>query len=236
MRERPILFKDAMVKAILEGRKTQTRRIINPQPALRLQPMRSLTDDEVYWCHEDGRTEGAGTLEYSDGSIRDLNTMKVKSWKCPYASRTVERLWVRESYSYITKAENEQFDRRHPDGYPVSMLYRADSVWDGMTKGDFPFNWSNSMFMPRWASRILLEVSEVRTQRLQDISYIEIRAEGVGCPEHDFPSGFCMSECRSLRATFRSLWESIHGKGSWDENPWLWVIRFHKLNTDKETT
>jgi len=104
--------------------------------------------------------------------------------------------------------------------------------------------------MPRWASRITLEITELRVQRLQEISWIDIRAESVSCPEHDFHSGFCASECSSLRSAFVALWDSINGKPramldddgnpvlddnerpimhppkSWASNPWVWAISF----------
>jgi hypothetical protein len=176
MKERPILFSGPMVRAILDGSKTQTRRTFK------------------------------GTTEH-----RSI---------CPYGAPG-DRLWVRETFA------------QGVEGCPGGISYRADHF---DPKGDgpaHPMKWRPSIFMPRASSRILLEITDVRVQRLQEISDEDARAEGVsdgGClscgnPE---PCG-CGNPQPDARDGFAWLWQSIHGRASWDANAWVWAITFQRL-------
>lgn len=198
MKERPILFSGPMVRAILEGRKTQTRRVVKPQP----------TDD------------GHGPKWYSgfDNVPGTIETNFPMPIHCPYG-QPGDRLWVRETW-----AQHPEFTHRSSGG----CLYRADRGGDyqGAAQGDFC--WRPSIHMPRWASRITLEITGARVERLQDISEEDAKAEGIQwgmpCGYLDTGTSDCSSKCK-----FKSLWESINGPGSWDANPWVWVIEFKKL-------
>lgn len=170
MRERPILFSAPMVRAILGGRKTQTRRIIKNR------------------------------------TVPDVGG-------CPYGEPG-ERLWVRET-----------FLNNALDGYPPVWFYRADS-------DDKPEdrNWKPSIFMPRAASRITLEITNNRFERLQDISEADTNAEGVTIQQDaKIASAFIEGKQTPAQLEYFALWESINGKGSWALNPWVWVIEFKKL-------
>jgi hypothetical protein len=189
MKERPILFSAPMVRAILDGRKTQTRRKIKPGD----------------WSVE------AHTMEtdwpYLPHYLTDGAAVPVK---CPYGNPG-DRLWVRETWA------NERDGTGCPDD--TGILYRAtDPGWDDEDTG---LRWRPSIFMPRRASRITLEITDVRVQRLQDISDDDSRAEGYD-RSHAFP-----------REWFALLWESINGTGSWAANPWVWAITFRKLGADQ---
>lgn len=164
MRERPILFSAPMVRAIIRGHKTQTRRIIN------------------------------------------LNAYNVHPADCAYGQRG-DRLWVRETFAFAS----------HNYAVPV---YRADFN----EREGTPYRWKPSIYMPRAVSRITLEIIKIGVERLQSISENDARAEGTPdfrTPENDL----AMKDC------FRSLWESINGKGSWRKNPWVWVVRFKRIDS-----
>ncbi len=204
VKERPILFSGEMVRAILAGNKTQTRRVVKPQP-------KSL-------CV--GHCPATKPCFTHDG----LHCMP--SEYCPYG-RVGDRLWVRETWKVglVGDATVLDFAAGGYDllDYPVS--FGAFEQYE--SKG-----WRPSIHMPRWASRITLEITGVRVERLQDITWADIRYEGVECPLHDFPGGLCVGECRELRQAFRNLWDSINGKSpgkTWDDNPWVWVIEFKKV-------
>lgn len=198
MKERPILFSGPMVKAILDGRKTQTRRVIKPQPSI----------SGPYEGFLYGRTFG---------------------YTCPYGSKG-EALWVRETWRYD----------RETDYKPIA--YRAD----GQIASE---KWKPSIFMPRWASRITLEITDVRVERVKDISPHNALAEGIrqiskdagltwkygisdndGYPGHDNHGWPWKDFRRSPVEAFKKLWDSINGKKyPWESNPWVWVIEFKRI-------
>jgi len=214
MKERPILFSAEMVRAILDGRKTQTRRVIKPQPI----------------CTG---TSGIDRFErgclgmdywYPSSPSGKIGIFEPPRYKCPYGVPG-DRLWVRETW---LNAGVEI-----PGCKPDEIWYREDedeAFAISCEPHDQRPKWRPSIFMPRWASRITLEVTGIRVERVQDIIEGDIRSEGVECPEHDFHSGFCAGECSSLRGAFRTLWDSINKKRGyeWDVNPWCWVISFRK--------
>jgi len=174
--ERPVLFSGPMVRAILEGRKSQTRRVVKPQPPHGIKSVYApITRDPGNW-------QGVA----SDDLI---------GWygRCPYGIPG-DRLWVRETF------------QRARGGFQ----YRADGITT-------PRAWKPSIFMPRTASRITLEVTGVRVERLQDISEKDARAEGV-----DAAPCFCIP--------YRRLWDSLNAKRGfgWEKNPWVWCISFSK--------
>lgn len=190
MKEKPILFSTPMVKAILEGKKTQTRRVINPQPNWCNGKPENRGDHFIYWS----------PISASDGGDVDFTGEMVKS---KYQKGDI--LWVRETFQ---KIERNRF------------IYKADPIiWGG--------KWKPSIFMPKEAARIFLEVINVRAERLWDISEFDARKEGVeelhewhedGTPdEHSFIDSFVV------------LWDKINGKKHpWATNPWVWVNEFKK--------
>lgn len=203
MKERPILFSAPMVRAILEGRKTVTRRIIKPT-----QP----------------RADGlwpAGRDPLPD---------------CPYGQPS-DRLWVRETWMPDAPRDGTWDDVAFfgCKGSPLSMIpaqYRTPehvihrASWDGHDM----VGWKPSIHMPRWASRITLEVTGVRIERLQDISEADARAEGIEQSERT--GGWLPGNCAAPEWAFRELWESINGAGSWNANPWVWVVEFRRIEQE----
>ncbi len=180
MTDRPIIFSAPMVRALLEGRKTQTRRMLNPQP---------------------GGIKSARILGSGWALAPESNRCSV-DWTPPrYAPG--DRLYVREAC--------------HVDGRDVN--YRADAP----VGSEPPGPWRPSIHMPRWASRLTLTVTDVRVQRLQDISAYDVQAEGaceLACvPPND-------EDEAEAQAIFRDLWNSLHGPAAWDANPWVVALTF----------
>tara|TARA_R110002094_G_scaffold54390_7_gene65607 strand:- start:3252 stop:3815 length:564 start_codon:yes stop_codon:yes gene_type:complete len=186
-----------MVRAILDGRKTQTRRVMKPQPG---------NDNRIPW-------PGRKNIVIN---IRDDRVPQL----CPYG-QPGDRLWVRETFRlFDSHQECSCYDSCVCSKYNGKPVYRADSYWDES-------KWKPSIYMPRWASRITLEVTGVRVERLQDIGEEGAKAEGVIGEDEAAAAGLTWYD--KPRRAFRFLWESINGPGSWDANPWVWVVEFRRL-------
>lgn len=202
MKERPILFSAPMVRALLAGTKTQTRRVVKVQP-------------EPGFIGNYG--PGNPFIRGERGDIR-----------CPYG-QPGDRLWVRETWQgpLLDSEEHEaQFSEDGPDAFkkPGFCAYRATDTLDAIDEDGKDLGWRPSIHMPRWASRILLEIVSVRIERLQDISDADAKAEGVALP----PSTCTMYD-GIWRDGYRNLWQFINGQGSWDANQWVWVIEFKRI-------
>ena len=222
MKERPILFSGPMVKAILEGRKTQTRRIVKQVPH-----WQHCGKDIMEWglsgCYTDNGQHWLDIqTEVDDNSHEEI--------RCPYG-KPGERLWVRETWAaWDSVSDLEASELECSVGDMVEMgisqahiSYRADP-------GFHAYRWRPSIFMPRWASRITLEIVSVRVERLQDISDEDAIAEGVGSPVGTPLRYGSVTEDWNRRA-FASLWQSINGPGSWDANTWVWVVEFKRVTS-----
>jgi hypothetical protein len=204
MKERPILMRGPMVCASLDDKKWQTRRVVVPtQSTPRVAPLRM----EPWIIDGEQETDDQG-LPCWAGFHPDYPG-EAKWFSCPYG-KPGDRLWVRETWA------------RHPDcGGPI---YRAtDPGWDD---NDYGIKWRPSIFMPRWASRLTLEITSVRVERIRDISLDDMRAEGVR-PENE--ASLLWRE--SLTERFIALWDSINAKRgySWAVNPWVWVISYKRV-------
>lgn len=196
-----------MARAINADRKTQTRRIVKPQP--------EWTEPATAWTfHEDGHS-GPGWYAHNDDYPEEGSLF----YRCPYG-QPGDRLWVRETWREFIDSECVD-GVRHELGRDV--LYRAD--------GDSSkFAWRPSIFMPRWASRINLEVVHVRVEKLQDISEADAIAEGAPGGHGSIP-GYLYAA--TPHEHYRHIWESINGTGSWDANPWVWVVEFKRIEPPK---
>lgn len=201
-RERPILFSAPMIRAILAGTKSQTRRVVKPQPqpngGAGLHPVAPYQNPHGQWAWVLAAT--------GMGSGGDL-------FSCPYG-KPGDRLWVRESTEEDCIG-SESFARYAADGFTSRLAW-----W--YSRKACP-----SIHMPRWASRIDLEIESVRVERLQDISEADALAEGVNVhPDHH---GKPRDSIYSPVQAYRDLWESINGAGSWAANPWVFVISFRRV-------
>ena len=188
MKERPVLFSAPMIRAILAGAKTQTRRPVKPRK------------DRAIGC-ELACHELAGEVNAGD------------YMNAPWAPG--DRLWVRETFC----------DDWHMDRGVIE--YRADGELDS-DMFDAGCTWRPSIHMPRWASRITLEVTGVRVEQLQEISYEDAKAEGAEFWRNDGTLTE-LPPCSAHRYEFEDLWTSIHGPGSWEQNPFVWVINFRRV-------
>jgi hypothetical protein len=200
MRERPIPFSGPMVRAILAGTKTQTRRLVKPQPSI-------TSGSLLHW-------RGAAVMAGHDTA------------RSPYG-QPGDRLWVREAWRTVKEADDTP--PRDMDA-AYRLWYEADAHADHHAHQLGYGRYRPPMFMPRWASRITLEVTGVRVERLADISEADAQAEGIerrgsGWAWYSDRKAYTMQPIVS----YRDLWESINGPGSWDANPWVWVVEFKRI-------
>jgi hypothetical protein len=251
VKERPILFSGAMVRALLAGTKTQTRRLVKPQPtpATWAQAGANLGGDVRaarpvvhplfgIGLRRDG-TEFAG-IGFPEPNIR-----------CPYGEAG-ERLWVRETHAVVP------YSAYHHASSEIPHRVSPDGVWwavyrEGWTRCA-PDPWKPSIHMPRWAARIVLELTDVRVQRLHDISEDDAKAEGVapnwmsddlsggigrgwneaadGWHNYAYPPHYAGEDYEPLftaRESYGSLWDAINGAGAWSANPWVWALTFRRV-------
>lgn len=206
MKDRPILFSAPMVRAILEGRKTQTRRIIKPQPVT-----------------------GPGGSQIIDGkSVRFC---------------LGDRLWVKERFGYTTDSRGQVVLIYSDDATAKYVLAEDGGEGDYAAVGKATdrsrcspcYRWKPSIHMPRWASRITLEVTGLRVERVQDISEADAVAEGVEpyhCPQAAALMNAVGSKMQPIPYTsgFANLWNEINGPLAWAENPWVWVVEFRMVD------
>lgn len=221
-KEKPIIFSSEMVRAILDGRKTQTRRVIRPQP-------RDMKDQQV-WPNDDGNWS-----YWIDGSVW-------RNFKCPYG-QPGDKLWVREGWK--TSSMSHRTPTNAPEEVVYCVSYRTgygrfphcktirmdkpvNNAWQKNRDG-----WRPSIHMPRWASRITLEVVSVKVERVQEISHEDALAEGIDkdSPYNDYGTGSI------YRDTFAALWDKINAKRGfgWDVNPWCWRVEFKHVGGCRET-
>jgi hypothetical protein len=239
MKGRPILFSAPMVRALLDGAKTQTRRVVKPHPYL----------DEMgnaCWNGSNFGQNGNGVPHFKQ-LASPIPSSKTGRVHCPYG-KPGDRLWVRETFCVepdglgevrvIYAAGGEETIQFPPSD---ARTAHADRLWTD------PEIWRPSIHMPRWASRITLEITGVRVERLQDISRADSIAEGVDwakCPAHQTIEsieaqrqanaiGMCAHHVAEIDyiGGYRRLWESINGPDSWAANPWVWVVEFKKVTS-----
>lgn len=203
-----MIFNGEMVRAILDGRKTQTRRIVS---------WRGLNEGLNL------NFSGLKACEYPKGWIIESDSRSSSEWRCqptpcPFG-KVGDRIWVRETFGDCG----------------VRLAYRADTDDGAKCKVK---RWTPSIHMPRWASRITLEITKVRLERLQSISDEDVDAE---CFAGDFPTSVLPAlfpgepgdwAHLSMRECYGVLWKSIYGEESWQANPWVWVIEFKRVEGD----
>lgn len=226
MRELPILFSTPMVRAILDGRKTVTRRVVKPQPP-----------HIKYWAltYFDCDKNGNPKIVCPD----DTDNSGIKAWadKVKVPCKPGDRLWVRETWRPVNA------DKFH-EGAAIDYAadWNADYFENSREKTCCNGGkWKPSIHMPKWAARIWLEVTAVRVERLQEISEEDAKAEGIKSywaePHRDVAPFIGAGKelgvdlCHTRRKAFQQLWEHLNAKRGygWNTNPWVWVIEFKRL-------
>ena len=228
MRELPILMSGPLVRAVLAGQKTQTRRPIKrenkPDPG----------------------------FEWAECLCREIDPSDTPCVTCearfPGLPSAGDKLWVRETFAIVHGCRD--MDTGYIDDWMVprdlpkdddhgfwTVLYRADDRFDE-SKEDRGFSWRPMIHMPRWACRLVLPLVSVRVERVQDITEEDAKAEGVerisAGPGWECWMGYGPSpSCKTARDSFRSLWISIYGEASWDANPWVWVAEWKEIEVSK---
>lgn len=212
MKERPILFSGPMVRAILDGRKTQTRRIVKPAPST----------DTTEILHSEG-------CEWREWFPLDGN-MHPKSWqiRCPYGQKG-DQLWVKENFhlgEYVKGPNAQGAAIAYAEGKTTCFRHMTDAEMERCRLKPDPRPWAESrtipsIHMPRWAGRVTLEITAIRVERLQDISEVDAKAEGIDIPADSYEGKGWMA--------FKALWLSINGRESWDANPFVWVVEFQRI-------
>lgn len=244
MGERPILFSGAMVRALLAGTKTQTRRVVKSVELARGEA-RGVRVAPGTFCYLDfDGVPGLSWRPFGGSPTVPYPPEKVAT-ACPYGAPG-DRLWVRETWRTEELADGTD-GVRFPDGAfcACENTPEVGDAWGSQHSAKSARRgtvWRPSIHMPRWASRLTLEVTGVRVERLQDISEADARAEGAQVvpfyPDDGFPlsdgwthvgdDGKCVLYT-SARDSFRALWESINGADSWVANPWVWVVAFKRV-------
>ena len=223
MKERPILFTPANALKCHDGTKTQTRRIIKNQPGKFVHIEYDERKGWQYWW------------DVGVSGMPDVS-QEYAPLKCPYGEPG-DRLWVREAWRMSGEYADVSTTKIKPDDawlYTDHLRYRGEQHSEGVDK------WRSSMMMPRWACRTVLEITEVRVQRLQACSEADAIAEGIeriggaaSCnPWRNYrigKPGEMSMHCSCPIRSYMTLWESINGAGSWAENPWVWCVSFKKV-------
>ncbi|MCK1148247.1 hypothetical protein MX028_14375 [Klebsiella pneumoniae] len=246
MKERGMIFNGEMTRAILDGRKTQTRRIMKAQPSEDFTPMNMAleADYKARW-YTPGIVDKDGCLQPAGKEVFGVANEN-EGYSCPFGA-VGDRIWVREAYRFPASLDDVS-----PTGVgemAVATGYRkpwAPTFYE--FTGTFSDGWKGfetppkvsdagklrpSIHMPRWASRILLEITDVRVERLNAISEEDARAEGIidggclNCGEPE-PCG-CANPEPDATDAFAYLWQSIYGQENWNADPWVWVIEFKRV-------
>ena len=244
MTERPILFSGPMVSALLDGRKTQTRRVVKHRGET--PPIWATHAHELKCRNVLGHWRPWGIFGWSEEKNDENATLPLRRWptdpehpsswnaiRCPYGVRG-DRLWVKETWR---PSESMQ-------PWDLDITYAVDGVVRTIKDGEFgEKDWTmpkaaargnvSPLFMPRWASRLTLAITDIRVERLQDISEAAALAEGISIQappdkdggRHFGVNGLQIDEKTPARA-FRALWSGINGPDSWGANPWVWVVTF----------
>ena len=233
MKEKPIIFNTQMVNGVQEGRKTNTRRLdgldyINKHTEHHFFTGLEIKEEILYAVFFDKRYGFERRIASSFGKHN-------------------QRLWVRENFKvFHVHGISGPDDHIYPEAFvkyedgeelliPISFCNEYDIDEVAQAKRALKKKKSPSIHMPRWASRIDLLIKDIRVERLQDISEEDARAEGINLSDKNLPvssiSGNPIKSGFGHRIAFKGLWQSINGAGSWDENPWVWVVDFEKVKS-----
>ena len=250
-KEKPILFSGPMVKALLEGRKTQTRRIMKSkwfELSYEIGHLRYTEYDPLKYHPKDAESIGRHKAGSGPFDPKNAESQRHAASFCPYGEIGT-MLWVKETFMHEEATYCEEASVSIP-AIPANTIYRADIPNSEAGEG-----WCPSIFMPRKLSRITLEITDIHVERLKDISEEDAIAEGIishtfeGSVPGDYWKNYQFKTSNPKRGvvlsdvehrilaywkspinSYKSLWESINGEGSWDANPWIWAISFRRIS------
>lgn len=219
MKERGMIFNAEMVRAILDGRKTQTRR-----------PVKGVRPDNCLPIHPATATRSGVHTHVMDAPKHGL---------CPFGV-VGDRLWVRETWATLGNEDGHPVDANGNlcSREDAQRIYRASAIqnpgnyglWTSPDGFDFEGSWTPSIHMPRWASRITLEITDVRVEHLNNISYDDAISEGIKQDWTCIDPGLGLyAHKNDVQDDYETLWKSIYGADSWQANPWVWVIEFKRV-------
>ncbi|PKH24758.1 hypothetical protein CIG19_07000 [Enterobacterales bacterium CwR94] len=219
MKERPILFSDQRVSALISGQQTQTRRIMKSR---------------VFSPGQDNH-EGCFGFDVSSNHLHGFQVLGMSdlSQHCPFG-QVGDQLWVRETWrGPVLPPELLEDYAKRPEKFKDAQWcqYLADQRQLTAAQADLEdVGWQTAIHMPRWASRIDLLIRSIRVERLQDISDDDVTAEGIGSTTHFLNHFFTLpGETLSAQMSYKKHWEKVYGANSWNVNPWVWVIEFEKV-------
>lgn len=229
MKARPILFSAPMIRALLAGTKTQTRRLVNPKAVEAIEFLGGRCDDQpmtsddfsIEWAesHEDGPVQKTYPPQWC---VRSAEYPEEGIIPVGHAYGNIgDLLWVRETHA----PRSDCWGRWQESVLRGFSHFETDQLRYAADHGEhFIDKWRPSIFMPRWASRITLRITDVRVQRLQEISEEDAKAEGVEAVMHKKVHGWTPHVLE-----YSLLWDRINGTGSWRENPWVWALTFEVI-------
>lgn len=238
VKENPLFLNPPMVRAVLDGRKSQTRRVMKPQPEVR-----PGSGGKHWWpamaCQ--------AMLTIEDFALPGHEGMAAGA--CPHGGRQ-DRMWVREAMEIDERSGAKvALSRYSADGAPVILSGCEDKAFNGtIAHWSYTRRTRPSIHMPRWACRLVLEIVDVRIERLHDITEVDAVAEGVGLVTDRMPSVaaygmyyFQMPDGKmhysdSAVDLFKRFWMMMDGAESWDANPWVWALEFKRILSQPEQT
>ena len=228
MKERPIIFSTELIPKILDGSKVQTRRAIKIPEGGRIKV------STRYLSPNATNPKGGVSICFDQTGLADWKVMP-----CPYG-QVGDRLWVRERWAELGWYDKgvKVHNIKDLEGEEHTIIYLAESLdfeWRGddggveyRKDGTERSHWKSPRFMKKWASRITLEITNIRVERLQEIKRIDVWGEGIKCRHC---KGYTDNKvgCTCI-LNFAKLWNSLNPRYSWESNPWVWVIEFKKEN------
>jgi hypothetical protein len=236
-KEHGFIFKAEMIRAILAGLKSQTRRVVTAHNSLIDGTGKGIRD---HWKHLDWSKARPGSgpdpcwhvpclREDHDAAVHQIYP-RVQVGDRIYAKETWRA--VMEAYRSYVEYKADGGNMKVLDRDMLAGLKKISLRFPGARKDRHSNAWRSPLHMPRWAARIVRPVTGVKAERVNEIPFHTIRAEGVRCPEHDFPGGFCASECEHLRSAFYDLWNSINGKKPgrhYLDRPPVWAYEWESM-------
>lgn len=224
MKQRPIIFNTEMVRAILDGRKTQTRRPMNPQPHKEWQPLSAKAEwftptvIDKKGFYQPAKNDVFGVSNEDQGFVSPFGAIGDQLW--------VRETWYQKGHYCMPMWDGADDEDAFWSGTNQAKYFASDRIEKVSHKfGEYFWRKRPSIHMPRWAARIILEVTDVRVERVQDISERDAWAEGFDGYDDDVTGG------KNGYSEFCEAWQSIYGEQSWQSNPWVWVIEFKVIST-----